>query len=107
MKGRQSRRSISPAPVDSPWSRSVLRRAPRTGNIARGSRARHCMAEFHGNEAWGTAIIIPPCSSGSRPAMTAALRLRLSLLVLFLLLLAAERNIEAGIKYLRHLADAY
>ena len=65
------------------------------------------MAEFHGNEAWGTAIIIPPCSSGSRPAMTAALRLRLSLLVLFLLLLAAERNIEAGIKYLRHLADAY
>ena len=47
------------------------------------------MVGFHGNGAWGTANVIPPCSSGSRLAMTAALRLRLPLLVLFLLLRAA------------------
>ena len=46
------------------------------------------MAEFHGNEAWGAAIIISPCSSRSRSAMRAALRLRLWLLAPLLLLLA-------------------
>jgi hypothetical protein len=44
------------------------------------------MAEIHGNEAWGTVIITSPCSTGLRPAMSAASRPRLPLLFLFLLL---------------------
>jgi hypothetical protein len=66
-----------------------LRRGPLTGKIAGGSRARHCMAEIHGNEAWGTAIITSPCWTGLRPAMSAASHLRRSLPVLLLLLFAA------------------